>query len=54
MKSNFRLACKRHLKYPLLCLITLFIVLAPHAKAQERFSDAVGPVTVQEVTAITR
>jgi outer membrane protein OmpA-like peptidoglycan-associated protein len=53
MKSNFRLACKRHLKYPLLCLITLFIVLAPHAKAQERFSDAVGPVTVQEVTAIT-
>ena len=53
MKSNFRLACKRHLKYPLLCLITLFIFLTPHAKAQERFSDAVGPVTVQEVTAIT-
>ena len=53
MKMNFRLACKLRQKCTSLCLVILLIVLAPHANAQERFSDAVGPVTVQKVTAIT-
>ena len=53
MKRNFRLTCKRFSKCTLFCLMTLLIFFALHANAQERFSDAVGPVTIQEVTAIT-
>ena len=53
MKRHFRLTCKQFSKCTLFCLVTLLIFLALHANAQERFSDAVGPVTVQKVTAIT-
>ena len=53
MKRNFRLTCKQVSKWTLFCLMSLLIFLAQHADAQERFSDAVGPVTVREVTAIT-
>ena len=53
MERNFRLAYRRFSKCTLFCLVALFIFLAVHANAQERFSDAVGPVTIREVTAIT-
>ena len=61
MKKNFRLTCQSRLleiwelrrKCMLLYLVTLFILFAPHAKAQELFSDTVGPVRVQEVTVMT-
>ncbi len=41
--------CKRATPY-VVCLFILFLV--PRADAQQRFADAVGPVTVKEVTAI--
>lgn len=53
MKKHFRLACKLNPKRTLFCLMTLLICLALHANGQELFSDAVGTVTVQEVTATT-
>ena len=53
MKKHFRLTCKLYEKRTLLCLVTLLIFLALHANAQELFSDAVGSVSVQEVTAVT-
>ena len=52
MKRNFRLTCQLRQKFTLFCLVPL-LLLAVDANAQELFSDAVGPVTVQEVTAIT-
>ena len=52
MKRNFRLTCQFRQKFTLFCLVPL-LLLAVDANAQELFSDAVGPVTVQEVTAIT-
>ena len=53
MEKNYRSVCQYFLKGTLLCLVMLLIFLAPRAEAQERFSDAVGAVTVREVTAIT-
>ena len=48
MKKNTILRCHPFLKYNLFCL--LFLCLVFSANAQERFVDAVGPVTVGEVT----
>lgn len=47
------LTCKLRQKCTLFCVMSLFIFLAVQVKAQQRFSDAIGPVTIQEVTAIT-
>ena len=52
-QSRFLEAWELCRKCTLLCLVMLFILLAPHVSAQELFSEAVGPVRVQEVTAIT-
>ena len=48
MERNTILRCHPFLKYNLFCL--LFLCLVFSANAQERFVDAVGPVTVGEVT----
>ena len=42
---------RRFLKYNLFCLMLFCLVLS--ANAQERFADAVGPVTIREVTSIS-
>lgn len=52
MKKHFGVSCKLYQKWTLFCLMVLFIFFALHANAQELFSDAVGPVTVQEVKGI--
>ncbi len=52
MKKHFGVSCKLYQKWTLFCLMALFIFLPLHANAQELFSDAVGPVTVQEVKGI--
>lgn len=49
--SRRMIVLHQFLKYNLLCLMFLCIVFP--TKAQERFADAVGPVTINEVTSIS-